>query len=235
MRSEDEKSRIIARFSEAKLYEQILTDSDIQELVTYYRNTREKIHKNTGPVTVNIDIAFILNSPLRKIWDAVNDDFHGVEFLSGFFFEVSKPHIIHNDDSFELPDIYKGITVPLEIVREDGSCGYPKLCFFDQVYLDGPSKFMKGSENVPSFYNQILYDYQGVIGMVDEPFPESIRERLMPHIRPSNFQGLSFKEEFDSIPGNSLVFDAVRLHAASDFRKNKIKSKLGISIFTTKR
>jgi hypothetical protein len=33
-------------------------------------------------------------------------------------------------------------------------------------------------------------------------------------------------------PTDALVFDSVRLHCASDFRKLNIQSKLGISIFT---
>lgn len=234
MRTLEQELELASFFSPTVLLERILTDDDIRELISIYDNSPNKIYKNTGPVTLDLTAEMLTHAAIRKIFAAVKDAVGEFQFMSGFFFEVTSPHIIHNDDSFMYPRTFKGMTIPLRIEREYESESYPKLCFFEQYYLGGPSKFMKGSKNVPSYYNQILYEYDGVKNLVDTPFPDEIRSELMPHIRPANFEGLSFKESYDSIPGNVLVFDAVRLHAASDFRKVGITKKLGISIFTTK-
>ena len=49
---------------------------------------------------------------------------------------------------------------------------------------------------------------------------------------PNWLSGLTFWGTLDWRPGNALIFDSTRLHCASDFRQQGIKSKLGISIFT---
>ena len=46
-------------------------------------------------------------------------------------------------------------------------------------------------------------------------------------------QGLSFNSYFPWTIGSIIAFDSLQLHCASDFTKHNIKSKLGISIFTT--
>ena len=73
------------------------------------------------------------------------------EFRSGIFFEVDYPHIIHNDDDFSFPLNYKAFNIPL---RYDGD-QEPRLVFFDQVYLEGPSKFFNKESNIETYYNKL--------------------------------------------------------------------------------
>jgi hypothetical protein len=148
---------------------------------------------------------------------------------AGFFFWTNYPHIVHNDDTFELPDtVYKGINLPLEF--EGTTDIYPKLCFFDQYYFHGPAKFFNGSKNIPTHYNKQVYEYTDVSGIVVEPFQDN--DRLFTHLNPKWLEGLSLQTSLDWIPGRALIFDSVQLHCASDFRNLSIRSKLGISIFT---
>ena len=153
------------------------------------------------------------------------------QITAAFFFQTDYPHIIHNDDTFELPDtVYKGITLPLHISGEYST--FPSLCFFDQFYFHGPAKFFKGDTNIPTYYNKQVYDYNAVDNLSNLPFDD--RDSLFTHLKPQWLEGLSLHSALDWIPGSALVFDSTRLHCASDFRKLGIKSKLGISIFTKK-
>jgi hypothetical protein len=110
---------------------------------------------------------------------------------------------------------------------------YPKLCFFDQFYFHGPSKFFNGDESIPTYYNKQVYDYQDVSGLVNGVFSDN--NNYFTHLKPQWLEGLSLHSSLDWIPGHALIFDSVRLHCASDFRNLGIKSKLGISIFTKKK
>ena len=103
---------------------------------------------------------------------------------------------------------------------------------FDQYYLDGPAKFFRGDKDIPTYYNKQIYEYSAVENLIDQPFPEDIRLRYFTHLRKPWLQGLSLRSVHKWSPGSAIIFDAVRLHSASDFRRLGIESKLGISIFT---
>ena len=125
--------------------------------------------------------------------------------------------------------MYKGITLPLRI---DGNA-IPNLCFFDQFYFHGPAKFFYGDKEIPTYYNKQVYDYTDVDGSLDSMLiDESTRISYLTHLKPQWLRGLTFWGTLKWRPGNALVFDSTRLHCASDFRQQGIKSKLGISIFT---
>jgi hypothetical protein len=125
--------------------------------------------------------------------------------------------------------VYKGITLPLRI---DGNA-VPDLCFFDQFYFQGPAKFFNGDENIPTYYNKQVYNYDNVEGNVGSLIiDESTRVNYFTHLKSKWLNGLSLWGTLKWKPGNALIFDSTRLHCASDFRRQGIKNKLGISIFT---
>jgi hypothetical protein len=143
------------------------------------------------------------------------------------FFQARYPHIVQNDDTFLLPDtVYRGITIPLKIYS---SKEIPKLCFFDQFYFHGPAKFFKGETSVPTYYNECVYDYSLVDGLVDTKIN---REGILTHLKPQWLEGLSLHSALPWKPTSAIIFDSVRLHCGSDFRQQGISSKLGISVFT---
>jgi hypothetical protein len=57
---------------------------------------------------------------------------------------------------------------------------------------------------------------------------------MLTHLKPQWLEGLSLHSTLDWVPGNIMIFDSLRLHCASDFRKLGIRSKTAISIFTKK-
>jgi len=232
MRTPDQISQIKTTVQDPYEIKNILTVEEVNCLIDMFNRhpADTKIYKNTGPVTLDLK-SYLAHPLIIKIFSLVESSIGPFEITAAFFFQTAFPHIIHNDDSFELPDnVYKAITLPLNISGFSGT--YPKLCFFDQFYFHGPSKFFNGDDSIPTYYNKQVYDYRDVSGIVDTPFADN--DKYFTHLNPQWLEGLSLHSALDWIPGNALVFDSTRLHCASDFRTLGIESKLGISIFTKK-
>lgn len=228
MRNQEQINNIKSRFSDPYSVPDFLTHMDLADLFLIWDTADNKIVKPTGPITM--DIAPHLDRPVfKKILAKIEEHIGTFEITAGFFFHTDIPHVIHNDDTHELPDgVYKAITIPLRI---DG-IGFPKLCFFDQYYFHGPVKLFKNTENVTGYYNTHLTNYQDIDGLVDTPFDSVSRLIHLTHLRPQWLDGLSLHSTQDWVPCNAIIFDSVQLHCASNFKQQGIKSKLAISIFT---
>jgi hypothetical protein len=225
MRSPEQIAQIRQHITDPYHLQHFLQKEEVDELVEMFEKGIEKIHKNTGPITLNLDLT---NPLIQRILERATRQIGLFDVTAAFFFYTTTPHIIHNDDTFELPDtVYRAITLPLRL--EDFKGAYPKLCFFDQFYFHGPAKFFNKSTDIPTYYNKQVYEYSEVDGTTDKPFTQ---HHLVPHLRKEWLEGLSLHSALPWVPQNAIIFDSVRLHCASDFRRLGIKSKLGISIFT---
>jgi len=230
MRNKDSINKIKARISDPYAIENFLSKEDVDHLISLYSEEQDNtnspvVYKNTGPVTLDLK-NYITDLVITKILEKLKLAIGSFEITAAFFFYTETPHIIHNDDTFELPDVYKAITIPLHI---DGTA-IPKLCFFDQFYFQGPAKFFNSGKDIPTYYNKQVYDYTDVDNIIDQPFID--KHQYFTHLKPHWLQGLSLHSAIDWIPTQAIIFDSVRLHCASDFTQQGIKSKLGISIFT---
>jgi hypothetical protein len=154
------------------------------------------------------------------------------KIYSAAFFDVKFPHIIHNDDDKSFPLTYKAITLPLKLERTESGSELPKLCIFDQYYLEGPSKFFNGDSDIPTYYNTQVYEYSNVQNKSSTTISNIIKNKHLTHLKSNWLTGLSLNSMHDWQPGSAIIFDALKLHCASDFRSLGIRSKLGISIFT---
>jgi hypothetical protein len=244
MRTQSQIDNIKSRIIDPYLIEDFLSSEEVEYLVGIFEAHSDneadphqrKVYKNTGPVT--LDLRPYINDPtISNILKKLQSNIGPYEITAAFFFRTNFPHIIHNDDLFQLPNgIYRGITLPLKFNRKTESSEIPKLCFFDQFYFHGPSKFFKGSEgkNIPTYYNQLLYDYSDVDGVLNyNAISEETRQQLLSHLESQWLEGLSLHSVLPWNIGSALIFDSTRLHTASDFRKLGIESKLAISIFTS--
>lgn len=233
MRTKDQIDKIKSQVSPPFEVKELLTNDEVKHLIDLFENSKVDanapvVYKNTGPITLDLKL-FLDDQVVSGIVDKLREIIGPFEITASFFFFTNYPHIIHNDDTFELPEsVYKGITIPLRI---DGP-GIPKLCFFDQFYFHGPAKFFNGDTDVPTYYNKCVYEYSELDGVVDKKFNGP--ENMFRHLKKQWLTGLSLNSIIDWKPGNAIVFDSTRLHCASDFRQQGIKSKLGISIFTKK-
>ena len=228
MRSPEDIARIKSRIEDPYSVDNFITSEQIAYLIDLFDNHENKIQKNTGPVTVNLDFT---DPVVADIVLRLKQLIGPFDITAGFFFTTNYPHIIHNDDTFELPDgVYKGITIPLKTY---GSDRVPDLCFFDQFYFHGPAKFFNGDTDIPTYYNKQVYNYADVDGIVGGMIiDESTRCQYFTHLKTQWLKGLTVWGTLKWRPTSALIFDSVRLHCASDFRQQGIARKLGISIFT---
>jgi hypothetical protein len=227
MRSSEDKQYLRSRLNDTVVVDKFLDDEEIKELIELYHN-KDKIHKNTGPVVSNLQDDPIFEKLVTRLKPLIGD----FKVYSAAYFYVTFPHIIHNDDLFDLPNTFKAITLPLQLNYSGNNKELPSLCMFDQYYLDGPAKFFNGSKDIPTYYNKQIYEYSNVENKTDQPFPEDIRLKYLTHLKKPWLEGFSIKSIHTWQPGSAIIFDALRLHCASDFRQLGISSKLGISIFT---
>lgn len=228
MRTSEQISKIKETISAPFSLENFLADEEIFHLLKLFDKSQEKNHKNTGPITVDLK-PYISDPVVEKIIHKLQDHIKDFEITAAFFFQTDYPHVIHNDDTFELPDgVYKAITLPLKLTGE--YIGFPFLCFFNQFYFHGPAKFFRNDQNIPTYYNKQIYNYSDIDGL--DNLASIHPHNLLTHLKPQWLDGLSIHSILPWIPGNALIFDSVRLHCASDFRKLGITTKLGISIFT---
>lgn len=244
MRSEQQIDSIKNRIVEPYSIDNFLSDDEISYLVNMFESHKDdridpqqrKVYKNTGPITLDLR-PYIKDPIIERLLNKIKEEIGPYEITAAFFFYTNYPHIIHNDDLFQLPDgIYRAITLPLKFNRTVDSSELPCLCLFDQFYFHGPSKFFKGSveDNIPTYYNQKLYDYSDVDGLLNHnTITEETYKQLFTHLQPQWLEGLSLHSTIPQKIGSAIIFDSVRLHSSSDFRTLGIESKLAISIFTS--
>lgn len=232
-RSQQDRDKIIAKLSDPYAVENFLSQDEVHELIEIHEHKTVRTHKNTGPTTTKIDDEDLTIDVFKKITDRLKNQIGDYKIFGNFYFKVEIPHIIHNDDLYEFPLLYKAATLPLRITYKDPtSTETPFLCFFDQYYLEGPAKFFKGGVSFPEYYNKNISDYSKVYGLTDQPFDYEIKQKYFTHLKDAWLEGLSFKKALPWKPGNALIFDCARLHSASNFLDKGITGKLGISIFT---
>ena len=230
MRSKQDRKTIKSNLSDPYTIKNFISQDEINNLIDFFESSKSHIQKNTGPLTLDV-VSNDLKLPVFKnLFDKIKQELGSCDIFTVLFFKVEYPHIVHNDDSYDYPVCYKGINLPLRLYPQ--TTEYPKLCFFDQYYLEGPANFFNGSTKIDTYYNACVYEYSQVYNLSNNVFDENIAKEYLSHLNPKWLEGLSFNSAHEWKPGNAIIFDTVRLHCASDFRKHGIKSKLGLSIFT---
>lgn len=228
MRTQEQIERIQKTHSEPLQFQNIVSAEQIEELKTHFYNSQDVIQKNTGPKVLYID-----DHPFVKhITQYLQQFYLPFKVRSAHIFEVSRPHVVHIDDDFKYPDIYKGFVIPLETVG--APCDRAKFVVFDQYYYNGPAKFFKGEKEdfTEVYYNENITDYTDVYGTVTTEFPQDMKVMLLNHLKPEWLEGLSISAYFPWTIGSVISFDSSALHSASDFTRAGITKKLGLSIFT---
>lgn len=71
-------------------------------------------------------------------------------------------------------------------------------------------------------------DYRDVINIKNEPFPEDIRQKYLPHINPEDLHGLTFDQCYEWSLGDAISWDRPQIHATA----GGPTGKLFLTIFT---
>ena len=229
MRTQEQITAIKNTQSDPKQHWDILNYGNIIDLLIHYNDSSKKVEqKSTGPKVLYVKEG---EGVIDNILDKLRQTYGDFEVRSAHYFDVEKPHIIHNDDDFDYPQCYKAFVIPLLV--EGATCDKAKFFVFDQSYYGGPAKFVNGEDvtGKPVHYNTFLTDYndvedKAICGLDD------FELQYLTHLKPKWLQGLSVKRYFDWRIGSIISFDSLNLHCSSDFNKVGITRKIGLSIFT---
>jgi hypothetical protein len=227
MRTKEQIDKIKQTESDPVQLWNVVTQQEINDLLNHYHSSDNVIEKSTGPkvLKINLDEGLIDN-----IVEKLKYTYGDFTVRNAHIFDVSKPHIIHNDDDFDYPQVYKGFVVPLYV---NGPQNKTKFFVFDQYYYGGPAKFVNGLDttDLPIHYNEFITDYTNVEGTNDNGIHGQLLKELT-HLQPEWLEGLSVRCYFPWTIGSVISFDCCNLHSAGDFTIHGIKSKIGLSIFT---
>lgn len=234
MRSAEKIKLLSERMGESYSVENFISDADRQELISLFNNhIEQQQEKKTGPTTLSINL-FEDHPVVIKLFKKIKNVIGDCDIFGGNFFYTDLPYVIHNDDKEDLPDAYKVALLPLEVYPEDKEIGNASLVVFEQTYFGGPVKLFKNGPEQISFYNKPKYNYDNVNNLQDKNIPKLITDKLFPHLRAEWLEGLSIENKLSWNKGSLIVFDTLKFHASTDFRKQGISAKLGLSIFTKK-
>jgi len=205
-------------------------DVPLEGLLDYYfDNQHDVLQKSTGPRVLKVDpmhdIFYPLLSKLQNTIDPCK-----VRYMH--YFDVTDPHILHNDDEFEYPNCYKAFTIPLKIYGDSDDV---KLVIFDQYYYGGPAKFVNGEDTSDwnIHYNTFLSSYGHVENIkLHSTVDSNFKNNYLTHLKDSWLNGLSINKALPWRVGDALCFDSLAIHCSSDFKNKGIERKIGISIFT---
>lgn len=205
--------------------ENFISQDEVGLLLQTYRDS-EKREKSTGPT-----VGYLQNEITDAIVDRIKERYGDFEVFRVQFFDVTYPHVIHNDAEPEDDLVERAFLLPL---WHNGDSD-PLFFTFDQWFGLHPAKFFKdGPEPKNVVTNTPVYDYKDVEYLTDKEFDKQVWHEHFTHIHRHWLDGLSIEKEFKWRPGNMIVFHRHRLHCASDFRKNGVTNKIGLSIFTRK-
>jgi hypothetical protein len=228
MRTKEQIAKLRETHSRPVQVWNLINDDKIKFLLSYYYNSDEVIEKNTGPKTLNVKHGQGVIDDIVESLKPVIGDF---KVRSAQIFDVSKPHVLHNDDDVDYPDTYKAITIPLYIQGE----GIPKLVFFDQYYYHGPVKLFNGRKEDPKvYYNKPLTNYTNVDNLSENDISQNLKSELLSHLKDEWLKGLSIQSYFPWTIGSGIIFDSLQIHCASNFLDQGVTKKIGLSIFTKK-
>ena len=229
MRTQEQITAIKNTQSDPKQHWDILNYGNIIDLLIHYNDSSKKVEqKSTGPKVLYVKEG---EGVIDNILDKLRQTYGNFEVRSAHYFDVEKPHIIHNDDDFDYPQCYKAFVIPLLV--EGATCDKAKFFVFDQSYYGGPAKFVNGEDvtGKPVHYNTFLTDYTDVQDQASCGLNDFELQHLT-HLKPKWLKGLSVNKYFDWRIGSIISFDSLNLHCSSDFNKVGITRKIGLSIFT---
>lgn len=206
----------------------MMSSDQLDKLLEFYNTSDNIEQKSTGPKVLHV---YEGDGVIDDILGRLRVMYGNFSLRSAHYFDVEKPHIIHNDDDFDYPQCYKAFVIPLYV--EGNHCDKAKFFVFDQTYYGGPAKFVNGEDTTgkPVHYNTFLTDYKDIQDTAMCGI-EDIHSQYLTHLKPNWLEGLSVNRYFPWHIGSIISFDSLNLHCASNFNAAGITRKIGLSIFT---
>ena len=153
----------------------------------------------------------------------------------GTFFEARQPYRIHTDTDINEHN-HQTIVIPLDWEHNaDASLSDNSLYIFKQRWHLEATNFRYGSK--PSKdgprYNTDTREYSKVENLEPNNFIDKDAASDCDHLNVRHFTGLSVEAKLKWEPGKPLTFPRTALHCSNNWHRLGIKSKLGLSLFTS--
>jgi hypothetical protein len=150
------------------------------------------------------------------------------------YFKTLVPYWPHVDTGVGLRAAnYKNVLLPLDIEGE----GETHIVFFKQRYFGDNTQFFRSGQALDpeATCSGELFDYSQVLYLNgDEPFDRAIFDEYLSNCNYENLRGLTVDRILPWTVGSCYLFDSAQIHCASNFFKQGIRSKTGLSLFTCK-
>ena len=153
----------------------------------------------------------------------------------GTFFEARKPYRIHTDTSVNEHN-YQTFVFPLDWDLDNNACVQENsLYIFKQRWHLESTNFRYGSK--PSTdgtrHNTDTREYSKVENLEPNNFIDKDAASDCDHLNVKHFTGLSVEAKLKWVPWKPLTFPRTALHCSNNWHRLGIKSKLGLSLFTS--
>ena len=179
--------------------------------------------------------------PALKIVGPIIDNVLGTdtwECTGGNFFLTNTGYRVHADTGKDGPDkVWQTFVFPLEMTFKENTTPQPeknRFIVLNQTWSGDAAFFLRGSPDEPNEYNIVVKDYSAV-GNIEHGTMDGWLLENCPHLNPSNFYGLTIDKMFTWTPGVPMTFPRNRLHVNTPFPRYGIASKLGLSVFTSRK
>lgn len=161
------------------------------------------------------------------------------ECSGGNFFLTNTGYRVHADTGKDGPEkVLQTFVFPLAMTFKENTTlqlDKNKFIVLNQTWAGDAAFFLRGSPDEPSEYNIVVKNYRDVGNRDDDGTIDGILLEQCPHLTPSNFVGLSVDKMFTWTPGVPITFPRNRLHVNTPFPRYGIATKLGLSIFTSRK
>lgn len=214
-----------------------ITEDARQQLLLYFANFPNE--SRTRNSTARGRFAFITNkeNPMVGIVKSIIDQTLGTtdwKLARAVFFETQQGYYIHADRYHTQPDaskIWQAFIFPLDIVLNDDETELPdlKVLVFDQLW-DGLEAITASRNKQSAEHGKIISDYS-LLKNYKEGFVDPLFAKWTA-FQYNDVTGLSVSNVLDWKPGVPLTFPLNRLHCSSRVQSDKVKSKIGFTIFT---
>jgi len=215
-----------------------LTETQLKDLISCFENN--SIMKSYPGRQFALDLVDAVDIVKDIIDNALGKDRWTV--AGGNFFKTEVGYRVHADTGRDGPNnVLQTFVFPLEQEFRQGlvqvNPNRNRLLVLKQQWKGPAAFFLHGEETEPNEYNIVVRDYEqeGVIGLENTDYLDPLLVDYCPHLNMENFRGLSVDQQFIWIPGIPMTFPRDRLHVSSAFPRYGIRSKLGLSIFTSKK
>lgn len=236
----DEPSYVIEDFitEDERLF---LYDFFLYEYQRNGENINNKVLHITHPIRYNV-IRDILEHKLKQEFgndiifysDVSNDPIS----VGDQYFKIIAPYQLHTDCITHIPGYkpYKDIVIPIAL-------DIPKDTYYftcNQRYKSRAAQFNYGFNhkyfpNYSNIYRENPYEEYGVenveYGKMDIDFIRKYNSVTTPD---SVFSGISIEKIFKWTPRNAIVQDSCVIHSSTDFRRNGINWKIGLTFHLLK-